>query len=109
MVKEKVTKKKGPPTDSDTEYETGSDGEVYIKPKKSTKKGVTKRNARGRGAANPPRRGRGTTRSSRGGSSSALADPTNPIEEFNADINFSNLENVMVSIICPTRDPHDPL
>ena len=36
------------PTDSDTtDYETGSDGEVYIKPKART---MTKRNVRGRGA-----------------------------------------------------------
>jgi hypothetical protein len=34
MVREKVTKNKGPPTDSEsTEYETGSDGEVYVKEK----------------------------------------------------------------------------
>jgi hypothetical protein len=38
MVREKVTKKKGPPADSEsTEYETGSDGEVYVKEKTKRK------------------------------------------------------------------------
>jgi hypothetical protein len=54
-----VTKKKGPPTDSEsTEYETGSDGEVYIK-EKTRKNTAPRRNVRGRGAQIP--QGRGST------------------------------------------------
>ena len=61
MVRKKVTKKKGHPTDSESseDYETGSDGEIYVKRKTSTKKDATKRNVRGRGAGNPTRQGRG--------------------------------------------------
>jgi hypothetical protein len=44
-VREKVTKKKGHPTDSESSegYETGSDGEIYVRRKTSTKKGAIKR------------------------------------------------------------------
>ena len=80
MVKLRVTKKKGPPTDSDSDddYRGSSDEKVYTRPKQSTKKGATRRNVRGRGTANPPGRGRGTGRTSRRQSSSALADGSNP-------------------------------
>ena len=79
MVKTKVSNKKGPPTDSDSDddYMGSSDEEVFTRPKQSTKKGATKRNVRGRGAANPPGQGRCTRRTSRGQSSSALSDPSN--------------------------------
>ena len=80
MVKLKVTKKKGPPTnsDSDDDYVGGADEEVHTRPKQSTKKGATTRNVRGHGTENPPGRGRGTGRTSRRQSSSALADGSNP-------------------------------
>ena len=108
MVKVKVTKKKGPPTDSNSDHETGSDEEVYIRPKQSTKKRATKRNVRGRGTANPPGQGRSTGRTSRGQSSSALADPSNPRIEPDNDIDLSYLENSMATITRPTRDRRDP-
>ena len=80
MVKTKVSKKKGPliNSDSDDDYRGSSDEEVFTRLKQSTKKGATKRNVRGRGTANPPGRGRGTGRTSRRQSSSALADGSNP-------------------------------
>ena len=80
MVKTKVSKKKGPPTDSDSDddYRGSSEEEVYTRPKQSTKMGATKRNLRGRGTTNPPGRGTGTGRTSRRQSSSALADGSNP-------------------------------
>ena len=54
MVKTKVSKKKGRLTDSDSDdYSSGSEGEVHGRPT-STKKGMSKRNVRGRGAGNPP-------------------------------------------------------
>ena len=55
MVKTKVSKKKGPPTDSDSDgdYMGSSDEKVHTRPQ-STKKGATKRNVRGRGSGNPP-------------------------------------------------------
>ena len=61
MVRKKVTKKKGHPTDSESSegYETGSDGDIYVKRKTSSKKGAIKRNVRGRGAGNPTGQGRG--------------------------------------------------
>ena len=110
MVKLKVSKKKGPPTNSDSDdvYVGSSDEEVHTRPKQSTKKGATKRNVRGRGTANPPGRGRGTGRTSRGQSSSALADPSNPRIEPDADIDISYLENVMATIAQSTRDRRDP-
>ena len=100
MVKTKVSKKKGPPTDSDSDddYVGSSDKEVFTRPKQSTKKGATKRNVRGRGLANPPGQGRGTGRTSRGQSSSALADLSNPRIEPDNDIDISYLENVMATI-----------
>ena len=109
MVKTKVSKKKGPPTDSDSpdEYETGSDGEIYVRPKQSTKKGMSKRNVRGRGPSNPPGHGRGTSRTSQRQSHSALADPRNPIGEAE-DINLSYLTGMMASITRPNRDRRDP-
>ena len=78
MVKTKVSRKKGPPTDSDSDesYMESSDEQVQARPQ-STKKGASKRNVRGRGSGNPPGRGRGT---SRGQSSSALADPLPDID-----------------------------
>ena len=95
-----VSKKKGPPTDSDSDddYVGDSEEEVYTRPKQSNKKGVTKKNVRGRGTANPPRQDRGTGRTSRGQSSSALADPSNPRIEPDNDIDISYLENVMATI-----------
>jgi hypothetical protein len=68
-----VSRKKGHPTDSDSDddYMESSDEQVQARPQ-STKKGVTKKNVRGRGSENLLGRGRGT---SRGQSSSALADP----------------------------------
>jgi len=92
MVKTKVNKK-GPPTDSDSDesYRGSSEEEAYARPKQSTKKGAVKRNVRGRGAAYPPGQGRGTGKTSRGQSSSALADPL-------PDIDISYLENVMATI-----------
>jgi len=110
MVKTKVSKKKGPPTDSDSDFDYvgDSDEEVYTRPKQSTKKGTTKRNVRGRGTANPPGQGRSTGRTSRGQSSSALADPSNPRIEPDNDINLSYIENSMATITRPTRDRRDP-
>jgi len=99
MVKTKVSKKKDPPTDSDHDesYRGSSEEEVYSR-LQSTKKGASKRNVRGRGSGNPPGRGRGT---SRGQSSSALADPL-------PDIDISHLENVMATVQRPTRHRLDP-
>jgi len=53
-------------------------------------------------------RGRGTVGSSRGRSSSALADPSNPLGESNDSVDLSYLENVMVTIMRLTRDRHYP-
>ena len=102
MVKTKVSRKKGPPTDSDSDndYMESSDEEVQTRPQ-STKKGATKRNVRGRGSANPPGRGRGTRRTSSGQSSSALANPL-------PDIDISHLENIMATVQHPTHDRRDP-
>ena len=99
MVKTKVSKKKGPPTgsDSDESYMESSDEQVQARPQ-STKKGATKRIVRGRGPRNPPGRGRGT---SGGQSSSALADPF-------PDIDISHLENVMAMVQRQTRHRLDP-
>ena len=110
MVKTKVSKKKGPPTDSesDDDYRGSSEVEVYARPKQSTKKGATKRNVRGCGPAYHLGQGRGTGRTSRGQSSSALADPSHPRIEPDADIDLSYLENVMATIAQPTRDRRDP-
>ena len=100
MVKTKVSKKKGPLTDSDSDddYRRSSEEEVYARPKQSTKKGATKRNVRGHGAAYSPGQGRGTGRTSKGQSSSALADLSNPRIEPENDIDISYLENVMATI-----------
>ena len=99
MVKTKVSKKKGPPTDSDSDesYRESSDEEVQARPQ-STKKGASKRNVRGHGSGNPPGRDRVT---SKGQSSSALADPV-------PDIDISHLENVMATVQRPTRQRLDP-
>ena len=107
MVKLKVSKKKGPPTDSNDDYVGSSDEEIHTRPQ-STKKGATKRNVRVCGSANPPGRGRGTGRTSRGKSSSALADPSNPRIEPGDNIDISYLENVMATIAQPTHHRHDP-
>ena len=98
MVKTKVSRKKGPPTDSDSDksYRGSSEEEVYARPQ-ITKKGASKRNVRGRGSGNPPGRGRGTSR----GSSSALAD-------LLPDIDISHLENVMAMVQRQTRHRLDP-
>ena len=110
MVKTKVSKKKGPPTDfdSDESYRGSSEEEAYTRPKQSTKKGATKRNVRHRGTGYPPGQGSGTGRTFRGQSSSALADPSNPRIELDADMDLSYLENVMATVQCPTRDRRDP-
>ena len=99
MVKTKVSRKKGPPTDSesDDDYMESSDEQVQARPQ-STKKGATKRILRGRGPRNPPGRGRGTFG---GQSSSALADPF-------PDIDISHLENVMAMVQRQTRHRLDP-
>ena len=99
MVKTKVSKKKGHPTDSESDesYRESSDEEFQARPQ-STKKGASKRNVRDRGSGNPPRRGRGT---SRGQSSSALADPV-------PDINISHLENILATVQRPNRHRLDP-
>ena len=100
MVKTKISKKKGrSPTDSnsDDSYRGSSDEGVQARPQ-STKKGAIKRNVRGRGSANPPGRGRGT---SRGQSSSALADPL-------PDIDISHLENILATVQRPNRHRLDP-
>ena len=93
-----MSRKKGPPTDSDSDksYRGSSEEEVYARPQ-ITKKGASKRNVRGRGSGNPPGRGRGTSR----GSSSALAD-------LLPDIDISHLENVMATVQFPTRHRRDP-
>ena len=59
---------------------------------------------RGHGAGNPPGQGRGNPpRKSYGQSSStALANPRNPIREPGDDINLSYLVNSMASITRPT-------
>ena len=101
MVNTKISKKKGPPTptdsDSDESYRGSSDEDVQAR-SQSTKKGASKRNVRGRGSGNPPRRGRGT---SRGQSSSALTDPL-------PEIDISHLERVMAIVQRPTRQRLDP-
>ena len=101
MVKTKVSRKKGPPTptdsDSDESYRGSSDEDVQARPQ-STKKGASKRNVRGRGSENPSERGRGT---SRGQSSSALADPL-------PEIDISHLERVMATVQRPIRHRLDP-
>ena len=109
MVKTKVSKKKGPPTDSDSDndYMGSSDEEIHTRPQ-STKKGATKRNVRGRGSANPPGRGRGTGRTSRGQSSSAITDPNNPRIEPDDNFDLSYLENIMATITRPTCNRRDP-
>jgi hypothetical protein len=104
-----VTKKKGPPTDSEsTEYETGSDGEVYVK-EKTRKNTAPRRNVRGHGAQIP--QGRGSTAA---GSSSChprmkQASISRPTDEYDDAIDLSYLETMVVSIMRPTRGPHDPL
>ena len=111
MVKTKISKKKAhPPTDSDSDesYRGSSEEEAYTRPKQSTKKGTTKRNVKHRGTGYPPGQGRGTGRTSRGQSSSALADPSNPRIEPDNDIDLSYLENVMATVRRPTRDRRDP-
>ena len=110
MVKTKVSKKKGPPTDSESDesYRGSFEEEVYARPKQSTKKGAVKRNVRGHGTGYPPGQGRGTGRTFRVQSSSALADPSHPRVEPDADIDLSYLENVMATIAQPTRHRHDP-
>ena len=107
MVKLKVSKKKGPPTDSNDDYVGSSDEEIHTRPQ-STKKGATKRNVRGRGTANPPGRVTGTRRTSRRQSSSALAGSSNPRIEADHDIDLSYLEYIMATITRPTRDSRDP-
>ena len=99
MVKTKVSKKKGHPTDSESDesYRESSDEEFQARPQ-STKKGASKRNVRGRGSGNPSGRGRGT---SRGQSSSALTDPL-------LEIDISHLERVMATVQRPTRHCLDP-
>ena len=100
MVKTKVSKKKGrssTDSDSDESFRGSSDEEVQARPQ-STKKGASKRNVRGRGSGNPPGRDRVT---SKGQSSSALADPV-------PDIDISHLENVMATVQRPTRHRCDP-
>ena len=99
MVKTKVSKKKGHPTDSESDesYRESFDEEVQAR-LQSTKKGASKRNVRGRGSENPSEHGRGT---SRGQSSSALADPL-------PDIDISHLERVMATVQCPIRHRLDP-
>ena len=63
---------------------------------------------RRRGIGYPPGQGRGTGRTFRGQSSSALADPSNPRIELDNDIDLSYLENIMATIARPTRDRRDP-
>jgi len=110
MVKTKVSKKKGCSTDSDSDDASpGSEGEVHGKPT-STKKGMSKRNVRGRGAGNPLGQGRGKPprKFCAQSSSSALAPPRSPIEEPDEDINLSYLVDSMASIRRPTHDHRDP-
>ena len=99
MVKTKVNRKKGPPTDSDSDesYRGSSDEDVQARPQ-NTKKGASKRNVRGCGSGNPPRRGKGT---SRGQPCSAPADPL-------PDIDISHLENILATVQCPNRHRLDP-
>ena len=100
MVKTKVSKKKGhPPTDSDSDesYRGSSDEDVQARPQ-SIKKGASKTNVRDRGSGNPSGRGKGT---SRGQSSSALADPL-------PEVDISHLERVMATVQRPTRHCLDP-
>ena len=110
MVKTKVSKKKGQLTDSDSDdYSSGSEGKVHGRPI-STKKGMNKRNVRGRGAGNPPGQGRGNPprKFYAQSSSSALAHPRSPIGEPDEDIYLSYLVDSMASIRRPTRDHRDP-
>ena len=102
MVKTKVSRKKGPPTDSDSDesYRGSSNEEVQTRTQ-STKKGATKRNVRSCGSANPPGRGKGTRRTSGGQSSSALADPL-------PDIDISHFENILATVQQPHRHRLDP-
>ena len=109
MVKTKVSKKKGRFTDSDSDdYSPSPEGEVHGRPT-STKKGMNKRNVRGRGAGNPPGQGRGNSprKSCAQSSSSALAHPRSPIGEPDEDIYLSYLVDSMASIRRPTRDHRD--
>ena len=65
---------------------------------------------RGHGAGNPPGQGRGNPpRKFYGQSSStALANPRDPIREPGDDINLSYLVTSMASITRPTRNHRDP-
>jgi hypothetical protein len=108
MVREKVTKKKGPPTNSEsTEYETGSDGEVYIK-EKTRKNTAPQRNVRGRGAQIPQGRGSTAAGSSSGRPRMKQASICRPTDEYADDIDLSYLETMVLSIMRPTRGAHDP-
>jgi hypothetical protein len=108
MVREKVTKKKGPPIDSEsTEYETGSDGEVYVK-EKTRKKTVPRRNVRGRGVQIPQGRGSTAAGSFSGRPRMKQASISHPTDEYDDDIDLSYLETMVVSIMHPTRGPMIP-
>jgi hypothetical protein len=103
-----VTKKMGPPTDSEsTEYETGSNGEVYIK-EKTRKNTAPRRNVRGRGAQTPQGRCSTAAGSSSGRPRMMQASISRPTDEYDDDIDLSYLETMVVSIMRPTRGPHDP-
>ena len=58
--------------------------------------------------SNPTGRGKSAARGSRGLTSSALADTSNTMDEPDDSIDLSYLENVLVTIMHPTRDPNDP-
>jgi len=58
--------------------------------------------------SNPTGRGKSAARGSRGLTSSALADTSNTMDELDDSIDLSYLENVLVTIMRPTRDPNDP-
>jgi hypothetical protein len=91
MVREKVTKKKGPPTDSEsTEYETGSDGEVYIN-KKTRKNTAPRRNVRGRGAQITQGRGSTAAESSSGRPRMKQASICRSTDEYDDDVDRSYL------------------
>jgi hypothetical protein len=107
-MRKKVTKKKGPSTDSEsTEYETSSDGEVYIK-EKTRKNTAPQRNVRGCGAPIPQGRGSTTAGSSSGHPRMKQASICHPTDEYDDNIDLSYLETMVLSIMRPTRGPHDP-
>ena len=112
MPKMKVSKKKGPSIDSDSEdYSPSPEREPPVKKRPTSTKVGASKNKRGRGTGNPPGQGRGNPpRQSRAQSSaSALGHPSSSTDEpEDDDINLSYLVDSVVSMRRPNRDRRDP-